>query len=195
MRFVWWAGEELGLLGSSAYVAGLSDAELDHVVAYVNADMIGSPNAVVSVYDGRTDLEASGRPGPPGVPALSPVIEAVLTEQGVPFETSELDGRSDHLAFAAAGIPSGGVFTGARELKSPDQAARLGGVANAPMDPCYHQACDSLAASAQPGGPADPGGTVGLLGNVDLTVLDAVADALATVAVRLAADPGLLGTG
>ena len=50
VRLAFWSGEELGLLGSSHYVAGLTDAERAAVVAYLNADMIGSPNGYAGVY-------------------------------------------------------------------------------------------------------------------------------------------------
>ena len=51
LRFAFWAGEELGLLGSTDYVAGLSQAELDRIALYLNYDMIGSPNYIQMVYD------------------------------------------------------------------------------------------------------------------------------------------------
>ena len=58
---------------------------------------------------------------------------------------TDVDGRSDYAPFIEAGIPSGGLFTGAEELKTPEQAALWGGRAGAPYDRCYHQACDTLA--------------------------------------------------
>jgi hypothetical protein len=46
LRFAWWAAEELGLLGSADYVAGLSAAERDRIALYMNYDMVGSPNYI-----------------------------------------------------------------------------------------------------------------------------------------------------
>ncbi|NNC43091.1 MAG: M28 family peptidase, partial [Acidimicrobiia bacterium] len=43
VRFAWWAAEEAGLVGSTEYVAGLSQEELDRIALYLNFDMIGSP--------------------------------------------------------------------------------------------------------------------------------------------------------
>jgi Zn-dependent M28 family amino/carboxypeptidase len=37
------------------------------------------------------------------------------------------------------------LFTGAEGIKSADQAEVYGGTAGAPYDPCYHQACDTIA--------------------------------------------------
>ena len=76
------------------------------------------------------------------------VLEEKLVESlaavGVPTESTDLDGRSDYAAFLAAGIAVGGIFTGAEERKSAEQARRWGGQADAPFDPCYHQACDRI---------------------------------------------------
>ena len=49
MRFAWWGAEELGLVGSTAYVEGLSQAELDRIALYMNYDMVGSPNYIFMV--------------------------------------------------------------------------------------------------------------------------------------------------
>ena len=38
----------------------------------------------------------------------------------------------------------GGLFTGADGSKSIAERALFGGIANAPYDPCYHQACDTV---------------------------------------------------
>ena len=47
VRFAWWAAEEAGLLGSAAYVDGLSQAEKDKIALYMNYDMVGSPNGIL----------------------------------------------------------------------------------------------------------------------------------------------------
>jgi Zn-dependent M28 family amino/carboxypeptidase len=49
------------------------------------------------------------------------------------------------LTFVAAGIPAGGLFTGAKDIKTAAQAAKWGGTAGIAFDPCYHQACDTFA--------------------------------------------------
>jgi hypothetical protein len=45
------------------------------------------------------------------------------------------------------GVPSGGLFTGAEVLKTPDQVNTYGGLQGAQLDPCYHQACDTWPAN------------------------------------------------
>ena len=49
IRFGWWAAEEEGLLGSAAYVAGLSQAERDRIALYMNYNMVASPNYIFMV--------------------------------------------------------------------------------------------------------------------------------------------------
>ena len=51
LRFAWWGAEESGLIGSTAYVNGLSAAERERIALYLNFDMIGSPNYIQMVYD------------------------------------------------------------------------------------------------------------------------------------------------
>ena len=62
LRFAWWGGEEAGLVGSTAYVNGLSQAERDRIALYLNYDMVGSPNYIFMVYD----ADQSSFPPPPG---------------------------------------------------------------------------------------------------------------------------------
>ena len=61
-----------------------------------------------------------------------------------PTTTRAFDGRSDYQAFIDAGIPSGGLFTGAEEIKTEEQEAIWGGTAGEQFDPCYHLACDDF---------------------------------------------------
>jgi aminopeptidase S len=160
LRFAWWGAEELGLVGSTHYVGNLPDAELAQISGYVNFDMIGSPNAGYFVY-------ASGSQ-PPGSDQIEKVLADYFTSIGVQTETTEVGGRSDHAAFARAGIPTGGTFTGAEVTKTADQAAKWGGTAGEAFDPCYHRACDTL-------------------DNIDATALDRNTDAIATAVWTLSA--------
>ncbi|GAA3112991.1 aminopeptidase PaaP [Planomonospora alba] len=144
LRFAFWGAEELGLLGSDQYVAGLSQAEKDKIRLYLNFDMIASPNDVTFLYDGDdSDAEGAG-PGPAGSAEIEKLFEKFYGKRKLPFEGTDFDGRSDYGPFIANGIPSGGVFTGAEGVKTAEQAARFGGTAGAPYDPCYHAACDGI---------------------------------------------------
>jgi Zn-dependent M28 family amino/carboxypeptidase len=147
IRFAWWGAEEAGLIGSQFYVDSLTKSEAKDIELYLNFDMIGSPNYARFVYDG--DGSAFGIRGPAGSHAIEEVFEEFFASQGLASEPTAFDGRSDYDAFISAGIPAGGLFTGAEDNKTEDQVALYGGLATfdgevVAYDPCYHQACDSL---------------------------------------------------
>ncbi|MEA2609616.1 MAG: hypothetical protein QOJ75_1859, partial [Chloroflexota bacterium] len=51
LRFIWFGGEELGLLGSHYYVNNLSKTDLSHIGYDLDADVTATPNYVVGVLD------------------------------------------------------------------------------------------------------------------------------------------------
>jgi len=131
VRFAFWGAEEIGLLGSSHYVENLEGGELEAISAYLNFDMVGSPNSVNSVYEGPDGVEE--------------VFGSYFEARDIPTETnSALDGRSDHGPFQDEGVPTGGLFSGAEGTKSEGQQDAFGGEAGAPFDACYHQPCDNV---------------------------------------------------
>jgi len=145
IRFAWWGAEEAGLIGSTAYVNSLSQAERDKIALYLNFDMVGSPNYVFFIYDGD-DSDSVGAPaGPDGSAAIEMTFERYYTDLGIPFKSTDFTGRSDYGPFIAVGIPSGGLFTGAEGIKTAEAAAIWGGTAGQQYDPCYHLACDTFA--------------------------------------------------
>lgn len=142
LRFAFWGAEESGLLGSEHYVDSLSNAQLGTIMANLNFDMLGSPNYVRFVYDG--DGSDTPNQGPPGSAQIEQIYTDYFAEQGLATEPTAFDGRSDYGPFIAAGIPAGGLFSGAEGIKTQDEAVTFGGTAGQPYDPCYHQACDSI---------------------------------------------------
>ncbi|MFJ8541062.1 M28 family metallopeptidase [Streptomyces sp. NPDC093586] len=132
LRFAWWGAEELGLVGSRSYVNSLGSAGLAKISGYLNFDMIGSPNPGYFVYDDDPVIEKTFKDYYAGL--------GVATE----IET-EGDGRSDHAPFKSAGVPVGGLFSGADYRKTSAQAAKWGGTAGQPFDRCYHSSCDTTA--------------------------------------------------
>ncbi len=145
VRFAWWAAEEEGLLGSENYVSRLSFAQSLDIALYLNFDMIASPNAAYFVYDGDdSDGEGAGA-GPYGSADIEKTFANYLkTKKGLQTQGTDFDGRSDYGPFIEAGIPAGGLFSGAEGVKTQEQAALWGGSAGAAYDPCYHQKCDNL---------------------------------------------------
>ncbi|MFM9369266.1 M28 family metallopeptidase [Streptomyces sp. Da 82-17] len=147
LRFAWWGAEEQGLVGSRNYVNSLPDADRSKISGYLNFDMIGSPNPGYFVYDDD--------------PAIEKVFKDYFAGLNVATEIeTEGDGRSDHASFLDAGIPVGGLFTGAGRAKSAEQAQKWGGTAGESFDKCYHSSCDTTE-------------------NIDETALDRNSDAIA----------------
>jgi len=144
MRFAWWGAEELGLVGSTAYVEGLSEVQRGRIAMYMNYDMVGSPNYIFMVYDADQSSFVAPVVVPPGSEAIEDVYESYYTRVGEPYDDSEFSGRSDYQAFIDAGIPSGGLFTGAEQVKTEEQEMIWGGTAGEQFDPCYHLACDDF---------------------------------------------------
>ncbi|MEU5737509.1 M28 family metallopeptidase [Streptomyces tendae] len=147
LRFAWWGAEELGLVGSRYYVNSLGSAERAKISGYLNFDMIGSPNPGYFVYDDD--------------PTIEKTFKDYYAGLGIPTEIeTEGDGRSDHAPFKNAGVPVGGLFSGADYRKTSAQAAKWGGTVGQPFDRCYHSSCDTTA-------------------NIDATALDRNSDAIA----------------
>ncbi|MET8662883.1 M28 family metallopeptidase [Streptomyces tendae] len=132
LRFAWWGAEELGLVGSRYYVNSLGSAERAKISGYLNFDMIGSPNPGYFVYDDD--------------PTIEKTFKDYYAGLGIPTEIeTEGDGRSDHAPFKNAGVPVGGLFSGADYRKTSAQAAKWGGTVGQPFDRCYHSSCDTTA--------------------------------------------------
>jgi Zn-dependent M28 family amino/carboxypeptidase len=209
IRFAWWGAEEAGLVGSQVYVDSLTKSEAKDIELYLNFDMIGSPNYGRFVYDG--DGSAFGIKGPTGSGPIEEVFEDFFASQDLAFEPTAFDGRSDYDAFITAGIPAGGLFTGAEDNKTAEQVGPYGGLATfedevVAYDPCYHQACDSL----DPIGDGADAGLyealndaydgaleyLGVISNVNTLALEEMSDAVAHAVLLYAMSTGSVsGTG
>ena len=142
VRFAWWGAEESGLVGSTYYVNELPEEEKKQIKAYLNVDMIGSPNYANFIYDG--DGSDFGLQGPPGSGAIERLFRSYFQLRNAQSEGTEIDFRSDYAQFFEDGIAFGGLFTGAEGVKSVEQAQRYGGAAGQAYDSCYHTKCDDL---------------------------------------------------
>ncbi|TMR09106.1 M20/M25/M40 family metallo-hydrolase [Nonomuraea turkmeniaca] len=167
VRFAFWAAEEIGLLGSDQYVAGLSQEQRDRIRVYLNFDMVASPNYAYKLYDGDDSDNVGSPAGPPGSAEIEKQLEAFYGSRNLPTVGTDFDGRSDYGPFIAVGIPAGGIFTGAEGIKTDEEAALFGGTAGVAYDVCYHQACDTIT-------------------NVNATALDVDSDAIADSVARYA---------
>ena len=144
LRFAFWGAEENNLLGSTAYVDSLSDEQLATIYANLNFDMLGSTNYVRFVYDGDGSDDPNGLAGPPGSAQIEQLFTDYFAGKNLATAPTAFDGRSDYGPFIEAGIPAGGLFSGAEGIKTEEEAAIFGGTAGEPYDPCYHLACDTI---------------------------------------------------
>ncbi|MFP3395413.1 M28 family peptidase [Brevibacterium sp. SIMBA_078] len=146
IRFGWWGAEEVGLVGSTEYVASLDDAELGKIKSYMNFDMIGSDNYIV----GTLDSDGSDVPIPDGVnvPEGSAELEKVFTDYFADIDQpnvgTDFSGRSDYQAFIDNGIPASGLFSGADGTKTAEEAEMFGGTVGEKHDTNYHQPTDTI---------------------------------------------------
>ena len=148
VRFVFWGANETGLQASSKYVAALGPTGLADVALYLDFDILGSTNAGFFTLDG----DQSGQPNPDvpaaRVPAGSAGLERTLAGYlnlaGVRPADQPLGLTSDYSAFLRAGIPIGGITTGASQRKTATQARLWGGRAGVAFDPNYQRRGDTI---------------------------------------------------
>lgn len=138
VRFGWFLAEEEGLVGSSHHAAHLLPQENLKVRVFMDYDMMASPNYEYQIYDAN-DVDH-----PAGLERLKQLYVDYYTEHGLNYTLIPFDGRSDYVGFVEAGIPAGGIATGAEGIKDARGANRFGGEAGKWFDPCYHQICDDL---------------------------------------------------
>jgi Zn-dependent M28 family amino/carboxypeptidase len=102
LRFALWGVEEIGLLGSKAYVKEHAD-ELDKIRFYLNMDSAGAiPKKGIVVNEW---------------PKLVPVFEAWAKEMSLPFKVGQsIHAFSDHFPFLMAGVPTGGIESVVKDL-------------------------------------------------------------------------------
>ena len=147
---------------------------LGDIAIYLNFDMTASPNAIRGVYHGSapTVLSDYGHEVHLGSTCVEQLFNDHFNAIGLPTFASNFNGRSDYGPFIEAGVPAGGLDTGAEVLKTPKERDIFGGVANTAFDPCYHQKCDTAR-------------------NIDRTVLDQNARAIVDVVRVLALSSSL----
>ncbi|GAB3252813.1 hypothetical protein GCM10027562_13540 [Arthrobacter pigmenti] len=171
VRFAWWGAEEYPKAhGSRHYVRDLAKSdsgELGNISAYLNFDMVASPNYVIAVYDARES--DPGLKVPDGSRQIMDFFTDYFESRSQPWVTTEWNFESDQVAFAKKGIAVGGLYTGDDEKKTKKQARLFGGTPKRPCDPNYHTSGDDIS-------------------NVDLKALNLTTDAIIHAATRLAKD-------
>jgi hypothetical protein len=133
LRFIWFGGEELGLLGSSFYVNSLSKNERSHIGYDLDADVTATPNYLLGVLDpAAPDLFSRT------VSATFPnrVYKASKVGRDLAVDYFDSIGKNhqfispvgtDAFNFNAIGIPASGVLTGQDCCKTQDEVDLFGG--------------------------------------------------------------------
>ena len=133
LRFIWFGGEELGLLGSSFYVNNLSSSELSHIGYDLDADVTATPNYLIGVLDPAAP-DLFGRTVSSTFPNRVYKSSTIARDQGVAyFDSVGLNHEllspvgTDAFSFNAVGIPASGLLTGQDCCKSPEEVNLFGG--------------------------------------------------------------------
>jgi len=133
LRFIWFGGEELGLLGSQYYVNNLSSSEKNRIIYDLDADVTATPNYIIGVLDPaapdfftRTVTNTFPRKiYKPSQVARDQAI-AYFDSIGLNHELLSPEG-TDAISFNNVGIPASGLLTGQDCCKSQEEVDLFGG--------------------------------------------------------------------
>jgi len=134
LRFIWFGGEELGLLGSKFYVNNLTSAEASHIGYDLDADVFGTPNYIIGILD-PAGVDLFGRTVTQTFPNRVYKASLVSRDQSVDFfDTAGFKHEffspvgTDAISFNQIGIPASGLLTGQDCCKSQDEVDLFGGL-------------------------------------------------------------------
>src|SRR3954452_14749717 len=133
LRFIWFGGEELGLLGSHYYVNNLSSSELNRIGYDLDADVMSTPNYSIGVLD-PAGPDLFSRTVTEQFPNRVYKPSQVSRDQFVQYFDSIGKNHyffspvgTDAQSFNEAGIPAGGLLTGQDCCKRQDEVDLFGG--------------------------------------------------------------------
>ncbi len=187
LRYIWFGGEELGLLGSYYYTRNLAPAELAKIVFDVDADVTATPNYVIAIADPANSSGLATFPSSvvPASQLGNNYFASYFTAAGLPYQRRSNDG-TDSYEFAQVGVPNTGILTGQDCCKSQADVNLFGGFTGN-----YEGNLHST-----DGGFVDRPFLWGdNLGNNDPVILTTVSKAFASVVFNLANDASLGGAG
>lgn len=133
LRFIWFGGEELGLLGSTAYINSLSSNDLSHIGYDLDADVTATPNYLIGVLDPAA-VDLFGRTVSQTFPNRVYKASTVARDQAIAyFDSIGLNHElfspvgTDAFNFNKVGIPASGLLTGQDCCKSQQEVDLFGG--------------------------------------------------------------------
>jgi hypothetical protein len=133
LRFIWFGGEELGLLGSEYYINNLTSTEASHIGYDLDADVTATPNYIIGILDPAAP-DFFSRIVPATFPNRVYKASTVSRDQSVEyFDSIGLNHEflspngTDAFSFNAIGIPASGLLTGQDCCKSQAEVDLFGG--------------------------------------------------------------------
>jgi Peptidase family M28/PA domain len=133
LRFIWFGGEELGLLGSKYYVNNLSATDYSHTFYDLDADVFGTPNYDIGILDPAA-VDFFGRTVSTTFPANVYEPSKISRDQSIDFFNARGLNHilfspvgTDAESFNLAGIPASGLLTGQDCCKTQQEVDLFGG--------------------------------------------------------------------
>jgi Peptidase family M28/PA domain len=133
LRFIWFGGEELGLLGSHYYVDNLSSSQLSRIRYDLDADVTATPNYSIGILDPAAP-DFFGRTVSTTFPQQVYEPSKVSRDQSVAFFDSIGKNHiffspvgTDAFSFNEAGVPASGLLTGQDCCKTQEEVDLFGG--------------------------------------------------------------------
>jgi hypothetical protein len=133
LRFIWFGGEEIGLLGSTYYVNNLTSSEANKIGYDLDADVFGTPNYTIGILDpagpdlftGTSSQTFPNRVYKPSQMSRDMAVQ-FFDARGFNHEFFSPVG-TDAISFNKVGIPAGGLLTGQDCCKTAEEVALFGG--------------------------------------------------------------------
>ena len=186
LRFIWFGGEELGLLGSDYYVHNLSSADLNKIGYDLDSDVMATPNYSIGILD-PAGPDLFSRRVTETFPNRVYKPSQVSRDQFVQYFDSI---GKNHIFFSPVGtdaewfnkvgVPAGGLLTGQDCCKTQEEVDLFGG---------YTGNYEGNIPSTDGGCVDNPFLWCDNLSNNDPGVLTFMSKAFANEVVRMAFDP------
>jgi hypothetical protein len=185
LRYIWFGGEELGLLGSRYYTTNLRPTDLHRIVFDVDVDVTATPNFDIQIADPANARNVKHFPH--NVVPESRIGNAAFADfftmggvvsRPAPFGNDGTDSNS----FALVGVPDSGVLTEQDCCKGPHEVALWGG---------FRGNYEGKVPGFNGGCVDQPNRWCDNLSNNDPFVLELVSKAVAHVTFQLANDASL----
>ena len=124
LRFIWFGGEELGLLGSSYYINNLPSTDLSHIGYDLDADVTATPNYIIGVLDPAAP-DFFGGTVSSTFPNRVYKASTIARDQAVAYFDSI--GLNHEFLAPTVGIPASGLLTGQDCCKTQGEVDLFGG--------------------------------------------------------------------